>query len=46
MSTMPTSTENGADRVTPGPLQTAFTMVAFTSTTLQGSLGEPVPVYL
>jgi len=46
VSTMPTSSENGVSRVTPVPLQTAFTMVAFTSTTLQGSPGEPAPVYL
>lgn len=45
VSTMPWP-RNGVGRLTPLPLHTDFTTAAFTSTTRQGSDGEPAPVYL
>ena len=45
VSTMPTPPRNGVGSVTL-PVQTAFTMFAFTSTTRHGSVGEPAPLYL
>src|SRR5688500_7888946 len=44
--TIPISPVNGGASVTPAPLHTAFMAVCLTSTTLQGSVGLPAPLYL
>jgi hypothetical protein len=46
LSTTPTFPLNGVAIWTPAPLQTAFTIFCFTSTTRHGSAMLPTPLYL